>query len=46
MYKIIKFKFNGKNRVIKTGLSLEEAKEYCNREDTRGEEFFCGYEEE
>lgn len=24
----------------------EEAKEYCQREDTKGEGWFCGYSEE
>ena len=33
-YKVVRFAFNEGNRVIKTGLTLEEAQEHCNREDT------------
>lgn len=45
-YKIIRFRFNGNRRVIKRGLTLEEAKEHCNSEDTHGEGWFDGYESE
>jgi len=45
-YKIIRFKFNGSNRVIKRGLTLEEAQWWCKREDTHGEGWFDGYAEE
>ena len=45
-YKIIRFRFNGKNRTIKRGLTLEEAQEHCRREDTHGEGWFDGYESE
>ncbi len=47
-YKIIRFYRNGnKNRkTIKTGLSFEEAKEHCTREDTHGDGWFDGFEEE
>ena len=53
-YKIIRF-HNGslgyeresKNRVIKRGLTLEEAQEHCRREDTRKEgHWFDGYDKE
>jgi len=33
-YKITRFKREGKNRTIKTGLTLEEAQKHCSREDT------------
>lgn len=33
-YKIIRFVFNGKNKIIKTGLSLEEARSHCNDPET------------
>ena len=33
-YKIIRFRFKEGNRVIKTGLTLEQAQEHCSREDT------------
>jgi hypothetical protein len=45
-YSIIRFKFKGENEVIKTGVSLEEAQEHCNREDTHGDGWFDGYKEE
>jgi len=45
-YKIIRFRFNGTNRVIKRGLSLEEAQAHCSRDDTRGDGWFDGYNEE
>lgn len=51
-YKIVRFRFQGENEVIETGLTLEEAQEHCNREDTSGGStddgtaWFDGYEEE
>lgn len=45
-YSIIRYKFNGDNEVIKKGLSLEEAQEHCQRDDTRGDGWFDGYTEE
>ena len=45
-YKIIRFRMNGENEVIKTGLSLEEAREHCQDEETHGKGWFDGYEGE
>ena len=51
-YKIIRMRFRGQNRVVKRGLSLEEAKEWCSREDTHKKDhsgnivWFDGYDEE
>lgn len=45
-YKIIRFRFNGNSKVIKRGLTLEQAQAHCQREDTHGEGWFDGYEEE
>lgn len=45
-YKIIRFHFQGENHVIERGLSLAEAQAHCNREDTHGEGWFDGYDEE
>ena len=45
-YKIIRFRFEGKNRTIKKGLTLEEAQEHCQRDDTKGDGWFDGYAEE
>ena len=45
-YKIVRFQFKGENEVVQTGLTLEEAQEWCRREDTHGDGWFDGYEEE
>ena len=50
-YKIIRFRASAdysevRKRVIKRGLTLEEAQAHCNREDTHGERWFDGYTEE
>jgi hypothetical protein len=45
-YKIVKFIFQGDNETILEGLSLAEAQEYCQRDDTKGKGWFCGYTKE
>jgi hypothetical protein len=45
-YKIIRFRFDDDAIEIATGLTLDEAQEWCRREDTRGDGWFDGYEEE
>lgn len=47
-YKIIRMyrDFDRPSKVVLEGLSLEEAQAHCRREDTRGEGWFDGYEEE
>jgi len=45
-YKIIRFRFNGSNRTIKKGLSLEQARAHCQDEKTSGNGWFDGYESE
>ena len=51
-YKIIRMYFEGGNRVIKRGLTLKEAREHCQREDTQKKDdkgnvvWFDGYDEE
>jgi hypothetical protein len=35
-YRIIRFYFNGNQRVIKSGLTLEEAEAHCNDPETSG----------
>jgi hypothetical protein len=45
-YKIIRFRFNGSNRTIKKGLTLEQAQAHCQDEKTSGEGWFDGYESE
>jgi len=43
MYKIIRFRINGDNEVIKSGLTLEQAQEHCQCDDTHGKGWFDGY---
>jgi len=45
-YKIIRFRFEGNNRVIKRGLTLEEAQAHCQDPSTSGEGWFDGYDKE
>jgi hypothetical protein len=47
-YKIIRFFKDDvlPSRVIKEGLTLQEAREHCQDDETRGENFFDGYEQE
>jgi hypothetical protein len=43
MYEIIRFRQDHQSTVIKTVDTLEEAQEWCEREDTHGEGWFDGY---
>ena len=44
MYKIVKFRKNsGTQKIMERNLTLDEAKRYCNRPDTRGKNWFCGF---
>jgi len=45
-YKIIKFRKSGSQSVMERGLSLDEARRYCQREDTHGTNWFCGFTKE
>jgi hypothetical protein len=45
-YKIIRFRFKGNNRVIKRGLTLEQAQAHCRNPETSGDGWFDGYESE
>ena len=47
-YSIVRFRFNEENTVLYTGKSLEEAQEWCNREDSHNadEGQFDGYRRE
>ena len=45
-YKVIRFTFNGSPKTVKTGLTLEEAQAHCSREDTHGDGWFDGYDED
>lgn len=45
-YKIVRFYREHGSEVIATGLTLEEAQEWCSRDDTRGVDWFDGYTKE
>lgn len=45
-YKIIRFRQASDNEVVVRGLSLEQAQAHCQRDDTHGDGWFDGYEEE
>lgn len=45
-YSIVRHRFEGENEVIRKGVTLEEAQEHCQREDTHGDGWFDGYAEE
>jgi hypothetical protein len=47
-YKVVRFYKDAMRdkKVILTGLTLEDAQAHCKREDTRGDDWFDGYEEE
>ena len=45
-YMIIRFHYKKANRVIKRGLTLEQAQAHCNDPATEGEGWFDGYEKE
>ena len=42
-YKIIRFRFNGNNKVLKTGLTLEQAQAHCSDAKSAGNGWFDGY---
>lgn len=45
-YSIVRFRRNGEYITLKMGVTLEEAQEWCSREDTHGEDWFDGYQAE
>ena len=45
-YKIIRFRFQGTETVVKRGLTLEEAQEHCNDPKTSGDGWFDGWRKE
>ena len=45
-YTIVRFRFQGDNETIATGLTLKEAQEHCKRDDSQGPGWFDGYREE
>ena len=45
-YKVIKFNRDSENEVLHEGLTRDEAKEYCQGEESHGEGWFLGFTEE
>ena len=45
-YSIIRYYRDTGQEVIATGMSLEDAQEWCRRDDTHGNGWFDGYREE
>jgi len=42
-YSIIRYSFEGENKIIHTGLSLKDAQEHCQRNDTQAEQDETGH---
>lgn len=45
-YVVIRFRQDGEDEIILRGVTLDEAQAHCRREDTHGEGWFDGYEDE
>ena len=45
-FKIVRFRFNGANEVIESGLTLAEAQSHCEDPETSGDGWFDGYQVE
>jgi len=45
LYKIVRYKFNAENEVLKENVTLKEAMDHCGSEDTRGPDWFDGFTE-
>ena len=45
-FRILRFHKDGPTEEIQTGLTQEEAKAHCKREDTHGSDWFDGWDEE
>jgi hypothetical protein len=45
-YTIFRYRFNKEKEEIKTGVTLEEAQAWCQRDDTHGTDWFDGYTED
>ena len=44
IYQVVRFAKSGRRRIMERNLTREEAKRYCNRDDTKGHHWFCGFE--
>lgn len=45
-YVVIRFNRDAPNEVVMRGLTLEQVKEHCARDDSKGADWFHGYTEE
>lgn len=45
-YSIYRYWINGGGELVKAHVTLEEAQEWCSREDTHGDGWFDGYQED
>ena len=45
LYNIIRYNMNKPNKIIKRGVTLEEARFHCSCKDTKGDDWFDGYTE-
>jgi hypothetical protein len=45
-YKIIRFHRDKQNEVISRGLTLQQAKEHCASDDSKGADYFDGFTDE
>ena len=43
LYKIVRFRKSGNNKTVRKGLTLNDAKLWCNRPDTKGKNWFDGF---
>ena len=46
-YKIVRFFFDDKEpEIVRTGLTLKQARDYCSSKESKGEGWFDGYTKE
>lgn len=45
-YTIVRFTWGQEKEVLREGVSLQEAQDHCNREDTSGDGWFDGFYKE
>ena len=44
IYRIVRFRFHGRPRTIRTGVTLTEAQAHCAKDSTHGLGWFDGYD--
>jgi hypothetical protein len=45
-YKIVRFRRHGNQEVIRRGLTLDEARDWCRQQSTNGKDWFDGFTQE